>query len=93
MIQLIKVNGAITNFDFEGKYPSLTEMQEAVGDNIQMVAMSKKGLCPKYLICNEEGKLNNLEINMTATSFWEEFYGETDIIVGDILIADIEDIE
>lgn len=87
MAQLIKVNGETidvtptnnTNFTLE-------ELQKYVGGIIQIVG-TKKGL---LMVINEEGKLFNLQKNHIATGLYE--YGEEDIVVGDVVIIDKDQI-
>jgi hypothetical protein len=39
------------------------------------------------LWCNEEGKLNGMRPNAVATVVWEEYFGHTDVIVGDVVFT------
>ena len=83
MAQLIKVNGETidvtptnnTNFTLE-------ELQKYVGGIIQIIGTKSK----KLMIINEEGKLFNLKKNNKATKLYE--YGSEDMVVGDVLIID-----
>ena len=59
---------------------SLEELQTIVGGNIQIIPMGKG-----QLIINENGKLEGLETNFSATSIWFNHYGQTDLIVGNAL--------
>ena len=61
---------------------SLDEMQQIVGGYIQMVDISGR----RKMVLNEEGKIHGLSFNEKATHFWEEKYGKTDMIVGNVLI-------
>ena len=76
------------------KQLSLKEMQQAVGGYIEIAFDDGK----TQIICNEEGKLVNLPINITATKIWEEKLREQyknpsfaltqDVLVGDVLICE-----
>lgn len=63
-------------------YFSLKEMQTAVGGYIENVYLDDG----KIMVVNEEGKLNNLPVNAVAT---ELYNNPLDVIVGDVLVADI----
>jgi hypothetical protein len=82
---VIKVDGSIESIDL-GDTPE-TEYQAlrgAVGGYIQQVPLDDSGL---MLFCHEEGKLIGLPYNEGATSVWEAFWGETDVMVGDCVIT------
>lgn len=62
---------------------NLETLQEAVGGLIQAV-----DLTPSLTMwCNEEGKLIGLPVNPVATAMWTRYFGETDIIVGDVVFT------
>lgn len=87
MAKIIKTDGNIkyvkpkNNKDF-----SLEELQKIIGGHIQIVK-TKRG---KLMVINEEGKLLRLQKNRKATDLYE--YGGTDIIVGDVLVIDKDQI-
>ena len=87
MAQLIKVNGETIDItpDNETNF-TLKELQKYVGGIIQIVS-TKKG---RLMVINEEGKLFNLQKNNIATGLYE--YGEEDIVVGDVVIIDKDQI-
>jgi hypothetical protein len=66
----------------DGKSFSYDELSEKVGTPIEIVPMGN-GM---VMVCNEEGKLNNLPLNMAATIFFNEqlplFF---DPIAGDVI--------
>tara|TARA_R110001599_G_scaffold32907_2_gene107254 strand:+ start:1991 stop:2326 length:336 start_codon:yes stop_codon:yes gene_type:complete len=69
---------------------TLEELQKIVGGYIQVVYLKNhidKNGTPLALVCNEDGKDNDLLTNYHATMFWEYSYGETDVMVGDILVT------
>lgn len=68
------------NTDGEG---NLEILQSAVGGWVQAVDLSNN----LTLWCNEEGKLQGLSTNRIATTMWEEVFGRTDVIVGDVIFT------
>lgn len=62
---------------------SLSKMQAVVDGYVQCVDLTEQ----VSLWCNEEGKMNGLPVNRVGTSMWIEQYGETDIIVGNIVLT------
>jgi len=65
---------------------SLEFLQSFVGGWVQVVPLagSLRGLS---MWLNEEGKFSDLPLNELATAIWEDSYGKTDFIVGNILIT------
>ena len=63
---------------------TLEEMQKAVGGYIEIAYDDGK----TQIICNEEGKLLGLPLNVEATRMWGELIGTipNDVLVGDVLI-------
>jgi len=74
-----------------GKNFSLEECQEIVAfkqhNMVEMVTLVKEGMPTLTMLLNEEGKLFDLPVNETATELWNEYYGRTDYIVGNVLIC------
>ena len=61
----------------------LETLQDAVGGLIQAV-----DLTPSLTMwCNEEGKLIGLPVNPVATAMWTRYFGETDVIVGNVIFT------
>lgn len=81
----IKLNtdGIAEEVTLEGEGSQLKQLQEAVGGWIQAVDLNPT----LTMWLNEEGKLNNLPFNTLATELWEEAYGETDFIVGNVIFT------
>lgn len=80
---IIKTDGTKQEVPFtEGTFLKLA--QATVGGWIQLVRLESKGI---DLYLNEEGKLDGLDQNPTATALWVEDYGTTDYIVGDVIIT------
>lgn len=87
---LMKTNGDVSEVypQEKSKHFSLKELQGFVNGYIEIV-----GVGTKFLVLNEEGKLNGLEINIKATEIFQKYYGMTDVIVGDVLLADESEID
>lgn len=81
MAEIIKVNGKRETI----QDLSLENCQKIVGGYIQHVYL-KDG---KVLIVNEEGKLDNLPVNQDASKLYDN---PLDIIVGDVILADISEV-
>lgn len=64
-------------------------VSKAVGGYIEHITLAGKfeGFA-MYL--NEEGKLNGLPMNKAATAIWEMCYGQTDVLVGDVVFLSNE---
>jgi hypothetical protein len=70
------------------RYFKLEEMQAYVGGIIQIITLEGEGLEEKLLVVHDEGKIISLPFNLFATVEWIKYYGETDFVVGDIIICD-----
>ena len=81
-MKLLKTDGTTEEYDDN----TLEGMQAAVGGYIQIVN-TKDG---KLMVMNEEGKLEGLEFNETATKMVELFPG--DYVAGNVLIAEQNEI-
>ena len=83
MAELIKTNGRKRNVTPKNETDfKLEELQKYVGGNIQIVGTNDNRL----MIINEEGKIFNLNYNRRATKLYE--FGGCDIILGDVLVID-----
>lgn len=60
----------------------LEEMQKYVGGYIEMLSIP-----PKVMVMNEEGKLNRLPHNRTATALTRGILSPDDVVVGDVVIC------
>jgi len=67
-----------------GRYFSLKEMQDFVGGYIEIVPMPHDG---RVLVCDDNGKFKGYAVNAAAT---QKFYPGVDVVVGDVLICDME---
>ena len=83
MAQILKTTGEKERVETKGW--ELKNWQKAVGGLIEQVNL-KDGV---VLIVNEEGKLKNLPINELATAMFQRVHGEIDVIVGDVVVANI----
>ncbi len=81
--------------EFEGKHPSLSQMQEAVGGKYSGELKTKRNLIEympkvylmdglKEMIVHEEGMLIGLEFNELATQLTNGFHNP---IVGDVIVT------
>lgn len=85
MAQIIKANGQIVEAEPKnGKYFKLRELQKIVDGYIEVVWMPND----KIMVVNEDGKLRELETNVEATRIYYNAFGYQDIIVGDVLLCD-----
>ena len=80
---LLKSSGKSEKIEFSGKMVTLKEMQDCVKGYIEFVRI----LDNKIMVVNEEGKIDGLEFNTSATLFLQN-NGISHIIVGDVLIID-----
>lgn len=87
MAEIIRVDGSREKIEKEKL--TLEFMQQIVDGWIEIVGFPNG----QALVCNEEGKLRNLPINKTATEIWKFHYGNTDVIAGDIILAEPGEIE
>ena len=81
---IIKVDGTKSVAEFEVG-DSYTLLKDTVGGLIECVTLRDKNFADMWL--NEEGKLLNFEVNPIATALWEDMYGTTDYICGDVIIT------
>lgn len=65
---------------------SLEFLQSFVGGWVQVVPLAGS-LSGMSMWLNEEGKFSDLPVNELATAIWEDSYGKTDFIVGNVLIT------
>lgn len=70
-----------------GNGNALEVLQHAVGGSIEYVEFPERWL---GMFLNEEGKLVGLPPNYMASSLWVDEYGDTDRIVGDVVLTSIE---
>jgi hypothetical protein len=73
--------GSMIAIDLE--FNSLEKLQSAVGGWVQAIDLSDT----MSMWCNEEGKMISLPHNPFGQALWEQSYGRTDYIVGDVVIT------
>ena len=85
MATIYKAHGEVINIEpRNGRDFSLSELQAIVSGYIEIVPLKGNNI----MVVNEEGKLNDLAINHTATRIYIEANPYAlDIIVGDVLIC------
>jgi len=85
---VIKSTGEVIRKDLE-KLPTLDELQKVVGGYIELIPHFETYLGEKCIaLCNEDGKLNNLPFNSTATVAWIK-NSSSDFIIDDMLVGDV----
>jgi Domain of unknown function (DUF3846) len=83
LAKLIKTTGETMEIEPKNKKKfTLEELQGFVGGYIEPVYLPKG----EVMICNEEGKIHGLEINVGATAIAYQF-GLCQSIVGDVVIC------
>jgi hypothetical protein len=80
---VIKTTGEREVREFSNE-TSYTVLSGAVGGLIECVNLPALDV---EMWVNEEGKLTGLDFNPYGTALWAICYGETDIIVGDIVLT------
>lgn len=90
MAKIIKANGEeIETSPMNGNDFKLEELQSIVGGYIEIVWLPNG----KIMVINEEGKLMNLPENVNATKIYHSTFGYNDLIVGDVLLCDSNQVE
>lgn len=90
MAQIIKTNGEIVEVEPKnGKDFKLKELQAIVDGYIEIVWLPNE----KIMVINEDGKLRELKENAKATDIYLNAFGYPDVIVGDVLICDANQVE
>jgi hypothetical protein len=83
---IIYPDGRTEFASFDSDEADLEKMQEIVGGLIEIISVGKG----KLLICNEEGKINDLPINVYATYMYQKAYSTEDYICGTVLFINQE---
>lgn len=84
---IVTVSGTKSVIDFPGEDAYKT-LSSAVEGYIQPVYLPSKEV---DMWVHEEGKIINLPINSFGTELWEENYGFSDVILGNIIITGLTD--
>lgn len=91
MAKIIKSNGEqIEVAPMNGNDFKLEELQTIVGGWVEIVWLPNN---EDIMVINEEGKLYNLPLNKEATKIYQDSFGYTDLIVGDVLLCKKNQIE
>ena len=85
----LKADGSEIQVNPVGRHFTLKELQACVGGYIEMIPLGEE----LTMVLNEEGKLNDLPLNAKATKLFRLYHGDTDFIVGDVLVAKNEDLD
>ena len=86
----LRINTDFTTEVLDLSSNEYNQLRDSVGGLIQPVDL-KPDLT---LWCNEEGKLiNGMEINTIGTHLWEQTFGMTDVIMGNIVLTGSTDDE
>ena len=82
---IIRVDGSKSTVEFElgGSYDLI---RSTVGGYFQVLPIETPSGAVDLWV-NEEGKLDGLEQNPTATALWVQCYGLTDYCVGDVILT------
>lgn len=80
---LVKCSGKPEKIEFSGKTVTLKEMQDCVKGYIEFIRLPNNMI----MVVNEEGKIDGLGLNTSATTFLQS-NGLPHIIVGDALVID-----
>lgn len=91
MAQILYANGEVRNVEpRKGNTFSLEELQKIVGGFIELVRLNAL----QYMVVNDEGLIRNLPYNALATeAFNLAFQPKKGLVVGDVLICDVNQIE
>jgi len=82
---IMRVDGDVRNHYFNSDKPTLKEMQNIVGGNIELVHLDVS----EVMVVNEDGLCKDLPLNQPAINYLCE-YGLTEIpIVGDVFVINI----
>ena len=86
------LSGGFTEFEVIDRDESepIAYMKSVVGGYLESIYLSSMGAT---MWINEEGKLLGLPFNPLGTVFWEEEFGKTDIIVGNVVLTGFPDAE
>ena len=89
MATLYKPNGGIKHVEPEnGEYFTADELHELIDGYFQIITLNDG----TYLVCDDDGKLKDLPYNGNATAIWFRNFGMTDVLVGNVLICDANQI-
>jgi hypothetical protein len=85
----LRVNTDFTTEVLDLSSNEYDQLSTSVGGLIQVVPLRDD----LYIVVNEEGKLVGLPINLVGTHMWNRSYGETDVMMGDVVFIGATDDE
>lgn len=85
----LRVNTDFTTEVLDLSSNEYDQLSTSVGGLIQVVPLRDD----LYIVVNEEGKLVGLPINLVGTHMWNRSYGETDVMIGDVVFIGATDDE
>ena len=86
---LYKAGGSTKTVYPAGKTFNLDELQSFVGGYIEIIYLNDNEL----MVVNEEGKINDLPVNVNATEIFWKHLNTSDYICGDALVCEQKMIE
>lgn len=88
-INVLTVDGSLVIHEHK-LAPKLETLQRLVGGYIEVVPLLQEyNGKPCVAYCNEEGKLNGMAVNVSATKLWHLALKENDRIIDDVLVGDV----
>jgi hypothetical protein len=85
----LRINRDMTTEVLDLSTKEYEQLSSAVDGWIQAVDLNPN----LTLWCNEEGKMRGMEPNVVATVLWKKYFGNTDVIVGDVVFTGSADSE
>jgi hypothetical protein len=82
-IKAIKISADNKVEELTVDFTSLETVQKLVGGILQVIDFTPS----LSAWMNEEGKLMQLPVNLSATKVWEFFFGFSDVLVGDVVFT------
>ena len=89
MATLITPNGKSTNVTPANNKFNYKELNKLVGGYIEIIRLNED----LVMVINEEGKLQNLPYNATATMYYQNYVSPYDCIVGNAVIMSNTEID
>lgn len=83
----LRINRDMTTQVLDLSTNEYEQLSSAVDGWIQAVELNPN----LTLWCNEEGKQRGMEPNVVATVLWKKYFGNTDVIVGDVVFTGTSD--
>jgi hypothetical protein len=71
----------VVEFNEKQSYETIRDAVDGMFDCVRLPSLGVD------MWVNDEGKINNLDLNPFGTALWVSEYGMTDIVVGDVIIT------